>query len=1019
MQLRVLGPLECWVGSERLHLGGAAPRRVLATLLLEAGHVVSVSRLVDAVWADAPPTAEHQVRKAVAELRRRIPQGARFVLTEPPGYRIVADRHSLDLAEFTWLLGEADRHTATGDREAARRALESALALWRGPVLGEAAGQVIANAAASLEERRLAALEKLTDLRLAAGESGALVADLRGLVDRHPLREPLRAQLMLALYRDGRPAEALAEYRAGRELLVEELGIDPGPRLSSLYESILREDPALLPPVHETADLHGVTPGGEDTAPVRSAAPPAGRSAPCTIPYDLADFTGRRAELDAMLGPLSCASSSADGSCRIVAIDGMGGAGKTSLAIRAARTVADIHPDGQLHVDLRGFTPDEPPLTPAVALETLLRDLGTPTERIPDDLDSRTALWRSSTAGLRLLLLLDNAADAAQVRPLLPTSTGCSVLITSRARLVDLDGAAWLSLEPLPHSDGRLLLEEILGGARRTAEPEASDELVRLCGRLPLALRIVGARLRNRPRWTLRYMADRLCDEGRLLEELSAGERGVAATVRMSYQAMDEEHRTAFRLLALHPGVDIDAHAAAALLGTGLWHAEQLLERLLDVHLLQQPDMGLYRFHDLVRTFARQLRGTDTRGADGAAVGRLLDYYLTATETACTLLFPGRRTWPSGTSPYGGPLPALADPGTAARWFDREHSSLLSAVHLADRSDLERHTVGLTRNLVFRLNTLGHFEEFRDLSRIAVAAARRADDLPALSVSLSNLSVACWKLGRIDEGIEAATEGKDVAVALGDLHTEAHSESTLGLLRTVLGQHTSALPHLDRALVLERELKALRAQVETLTNLSTLYAQWGRYAEAASSARQSLLLNQDLGYRDNEVMALIDLSFAQMGLGEFDAALARLEQATALCDRTSPPGDAALALALAAEASVLLGRRPEAADLADRAEALTVTSGSLTRQARIENVVGRVRRQLGSNEQALRLHRQVYEIASAMRYRAEEAHALCGMAKAVQGLGDASAAARYWDAADEVFELMDTQAHGSGCCLTA
>ena len=289
----------------------------------------------------------------------------------------------------------------------------------------------------------------------------------------------------------------------------------------------------------------------------------------------------------------------------IVAIDGMGGSGKTSLAVHAAHTAAADFPDGQLHIDLRGFTPGETPMTPAAALDSLLRALGTSSDHIPDDVPGRAALWRSTLAGRRVLLLLDNAADAAQVLPLLPASPGCLVLVTSRERLLDLDGADWLSVGPMSPEDGTLLIEEVLGRARVAAEPEAAEELVLLCGRLPLALRIVTARLRNRPRWTLSYLVDRLRDETYRLEELSAGERSVAATLQLSYQAMEEGHRTAFRVLGLHPGADVDAHAAAALLGTDTRSAETVLERLLDVQLLQQPDIGLYRFHDLVRTFAQ------------------------------------------------------------------------------------------------------------------------------------------------------------------------------------------------------------------------------------------------------------------------------------------------------------------------------------------------------------------------------------------------------------------------------
>lgn len=691
----------------------------------------------------------------------------------------------------------------------------------------------------------------------------------------------------------------------------------------------------------------------------------------------------------------------------MVAIDGMGGSGKTSLAVRAARQVADLFPDGQLHIDLQGFTPGERSVTPASALDSLLRAVGTPAERIPDDTEGRAALWRSTLADRRVLLLLDNAHDAAQILPLLPPAHGCLVLVTSRSRLFDLDGAEWISIGPMSHDDGEQLLTEMLGTARVAAEPKATAELAELCGRLPLALRIVAARLRNRPRWTVQYLVDRLHDETRRLEELSVGERSVAATLRLSFQAMDEEHRAAFRMLSLHPGSDLDAHSTAALLGMDPHGSEAILERLLDVHFLQQPDMGLYRFHDLVRNFAQSQGGPATERDDSEAVERLLDYYLAATEEACQLLFPGRKRSSTGIPTFPGELPPLPDPERAAQWFDREHSSLLSAVTLADRHGLDRHTVALTRNIVFRLNARGRFEDFRDLSQIAVAAARRLEDLALLGVSLSNLGVACWKLGHFDEGIEVVGEGRDIALRLGDKHTEAHSESTIGLLLTVLGQHAEALPHLERAIALERELDIPRSEAETLTNLSTLHEQWGRYEEAAAAARQALAIHRDVDHRDNEVMALTDLAFAHVGLGEYEDARTCLERARDRCDDSSPPGDFALVLALSAEVAQCLGQYAEVEAYAELSLRLAHAGDSPTRQAKVENLIGRLHLRRGEYDQALDLHTHAHELASAIRYRAEQARALTGMAAATEALGDPVAAAAHRTAAATLFTFMD------------
>lgn len=473
-------------------------------LLLEAGRVVPVARLVEATWEKDPPvTAAHQVRKAVADLRRRVPTGTEVIATDGPGYRVVVADDQVDLLEFDALTRAAGQALREGERSAAAEALRSALALWRGSVLSGTGGPIIEAAATALEERRLAAAEQFFDLCLALGESGELISGLRALITQHPLRETLRGQLMLALYRSGRQAEALKEYGEVRELLVDELGIDPGPRLAKLYEAILRDSPELaaperpapvtvapVRPVPEPAAAADPAPepapavteateGAAPEAPARTEADREGEpgtrttpvDAPCTLPYDLPDFTGRAKELAELFDYVQDEGRGSERYARIVAIDGMGGMGKTTLAVRAAHRLADRYPDGQLHIDLHGFTPGREPVTPAAALDGLLRTLGTPGDRIPEDLEGRTAVWRSKLDGRRMLLLFDNAVDAAQIRPLLPASPGSLALITSRGRLLDLDGVEWVSIGMMEPEDSTSLMAETLGATRVAAEP--------------------------------------------------------------------------------------------------------------------------------------------------------------------------------------------------------------------------------------------------------------------------------------------------------------------------------------------------------------------------------------------------------------------------------------------------------------------------------------------------------------------------------------------------------------------
>lgn len=689
----------------------------------------------------------------------------------------------------------------------------------------------------------------------------------------------------------------------------------------------------------------------------------------------------------------------------------MGGSGKTALAVRAAHRLASDYPDGQLHIDLRGFTSGEQPVTAGTALDSLLRSLGIPGERIPDDAEARSALWRATLANKRLLLLLDNTVDAAEIRPLLPASPGCLVLITSRARLVDLDGAEWISIGLMPPEESGRLIAETLGEQRVKAEPEAAAELAQLCGHLPLALRIATARLRNRPRWTLQYLVTRLQDETRRLDELSAGERSVAATLRLSYQVMDEDCRTAFRVLALHPGAALDVYSAAALTGTCTRDAEDLLEFLLDMHLLQQPEIGLYGFHDLVRSFAHSLQTPDTDKSDATAYVRLLDYYLLATDAACTVLFPGRRQQETGMQPSPAELPPLKEVRLASRWFTREHTGLLASVAGADRMGHDRHAVHLTRNIIFALYEGGHFEEFRALGRIAVGAARRLGDPMLLGVALSNLGISCWKLGRFAEGIEVAQESLDLAVRLDLRATQAHSHGTLGLLKLMLGRMPESLMHMETAIALEQELGEAGQEAESQSVLSTLYMEWGRYPEAAAAARRALELNRQRGHRRHESAALVDLAFAHTGLGEDARALELLNEARDLCDPSARQEDLALILALSADVGYRLGREEQSRRDAAHALELARDSGVPVRQAKIENILGAYQRRGGAHETAMELHANAYRIASAIHFRTEEAHALHGMAEAARALGHEKTADRHHAAATELFEAMDLPLH--------
>jgi DNA-binding SARP family transcriptional activator len=761
VEFRVLGPLEVTDDAGRpVRPGGPQAEKVLATLLLAGGAVVGPGELIDALWdGEPPPTATHQVHKSIAGLRSRLPG---LVATVGTGYRIRPA--VVDLATFTDLAASG---TLPG--------LTAALELWRGPALAGIDSRAVRAAAARLDDRRLAVVEASVELRLGAGDAAGLAVELPALIAANPLRETLRRQLMVALYRCGRQADALALYARTRALLADELGVDPGPELARVHQQVLRADPALQP--------RG--------------------SAPCTLPYDLPDFAGRAADLDRLLVPATAVV--------ISAIDGMAGIGKTALAVHAAHRLAERYPDGQLFCDLHAHTAGSPPLSPEAALERLLRMLGVPPEAVPDDLDGRAARWRAELAGRRVLVVLDNAVSAAQVRPLLPGSPRSLVLVTSRRRLGVLEGATLLSLDVLAPADALQLFSAVAGAA---ASPAAA-EVVELCGRLPLAIRIAATRLAHRPEWTVAALAARLRDESGRLAELTLADRGVGPAFALSYAQLAPAERRMFRLLGLHPGTDFDAWSAAALAGTTPARAGALLEALVDAHLLRPYGEGRYTFHDLLREYARGV-------APRLRTARLHDYFLAAAAAATDLVSPGsRRFTPVCTDPPLH-LPPLADLDAALAWLAAEHHTLVAVALATDDWQLA---------CVLRayFEHRGHFADWRATSEHAL---RFAADSPLATVLLrfGLGSLAMWT-DRLAEGMEHFR----LARADADPEIEAAALTSLGMLAHLAGRDREATGYLRRALARDTRVTALARN-----NLGLAEARLGRGAAAVSLHREAL-----------------------------------------------------------------------------------------------------------------------------------------------------------------------------------
>jgi DNA-binding SARP family transcriptional activator/tetratricopeptide (TPR) repeat protein len=881
MQFRILGPLEVWNGDQRIALSAPKPRALLAILLLHADQVVSTDRLIDELWGErAPPTARNIIQGYVAELRRAL-QGGQDVLapaghllvTSPPGYRLQVTPGALDLHRFEELFAQAKAAIREAAPDQAAGLLRAALRLWRGPVLANVAETPsVQTAVQKLEERRLAALEERIEAELALGGHSDLVGDLRGLVAEFPFRERLRGQLMTALYRAGRQAEALQAYQDARRVLVEELGIEPCTELQRLHQAILAADPSLARPGGAQADAERPPP------PV-----------PTQLPPDVAIFTGRHRELERLRALLE--PTGQYGPVVISAIDGTAGIGKSALAIYLAHRLDAAFPDGQLYANLHGTTAGLAPLDPLEVLGRFLRALGGDAGQVPAHLDEAAGLFRSLAAGRRLLVVLDDAASAEQVRPLLPASPGCGVLITSRRILGGLDGAVHLHLDVLAFEDAVALVALLAGRDRVAAEPEAIAKLVELCGRLPLALRIAGARLAARPAWTVETLVRRLDAEHQRLDELAVDDLAVRASFDVSYQSLQSVPDRAqasdagvFRLLGLLETPDVAVPAATVLVGQPPRATEGALERLVDAHLLETPSPGRYRMHDLLRLFASErCTAEDPERVRVDALERTLRWYVSTTARASRLLYPADQRRTARTGDAEGGLP-LHDRAAALAWLEAERGNLLATACQAAAMPMVSPTVvGELASALFRfLEMRGSWYDLATLNRLAVQVARAARDLHGEAQALNDLAAAHYRLDHLDEAVTCAEQTLAIRRRLGDRLEEGQALSNLGVHYHMVGRLDEAVACYEESLAILRDVSDRSSVGRVLGNLGGVRQQLGRFDEAATCFEEAIAIHQEVGDHPSAGRDLGNLGDLHHELGRFDEALACYEQALAI-----------------------------------------------------------------------------------------------------------------------------------------
>ncbi|MFE6697572.1 BTAD domain-containing putative transcriptional regulator [Streptomyces sp. NPDC057718] len=927
LRFTVLGPVRAWRGSELLSSGSPQQRALLTALLLREGRTATAGELIDAFWGEAPPSqALATIRTYASRLRKILGQDT--LVSESGGYAIRIDRGALDLTLAEDLAAEAEKARAAGDRCQARTLINKVLGLWDGEALASVPGPYADNQRTRLEEWRLQLTETRLDLDLEVGCHAEAVSELTALTAAHPLRERLRELLMVALYRSGRQAEALAVYADTRRLLAEELGVDPRPELAQLQQRILRADEELARPADEPAPA---------PAPLRPA------QLPATVP----DFTGR----SAFVTELGSRLATAEGSVMAVsAVAGIGGVGKTTLAVHVAHQARRHFPDGQLYVDLQGAGARA--AEPETVLGSFLRALGTADSAIPDTLDERAALYRSTLDGRRILILLDNAHDAAQIRPLLPGTPGCAALVTSRVRMVDLAGAHLVDLDVMSPEEALALFTRIVGAERVGSERKAALDVVAACGFLPLAIRIAASRLAARRTWTVSVLAAKLADERRRLDELQAGDLAVKATFELGYGQLEPAQARAFRLLGLADGPDISLAAAAALLDLDPHAAEDLLEALVDTSLVESAAPGRYRYHDLVRLYARACAERDERAVEReSALSRLLDFYLATAAGVYALERPGDRTVDHLEATEREGL-AFTDHGRALDWLYAEAGCLLACVQQSRGAASVRRAVGLLLASKDLAESGANARQFESAATVVRDAAVDVGDPHAEARARTTLAQVHSMAGRFDQAEDEARKAMVLAPSVDDVWTHCNAPNELGIIAGYRNQQVEAEALLTQACSAFRADGNQAGEASALCNLSRVHLAMGRTASAVQLAEEGVALYNRMGLTLRLANGRYALGLALARANRPGEAEGRLTEALSVFRESRQRLWEGMTLFRLAEVQLTAGQPAQAAALAEQALTVLLHIGGEWRRANVLTVLGQALHAIGQADRA-------------------------------------------------------------------
>ena len=918
MEFGLLGTLVVRDGTRDVPVSAPRQRMLLAALLVGAGRVVSLDDLSEVLWeGHRPQGARGALHSAVQRLRSTLgPSGAGLVETRPPGYLIRVDDSEFDIREFSALAARGHAAAAVGNWAQAASLLREALGWWRGEPLADVPSQLLRDReATALKDQRLRALVARVDADLHLGRHGEVLAELRQLVTAHPLQEQFHAQLMLSLYRSGRQADALAAYQDVRRVLAGELGIDPGPDLRLLHQRILAADDELM--LAADAD-----PSGSPAATVNPSAG-GGRAAahenrvPRQLPAATRHFTGRAAAL-AELGALAAEAGESGHATVISVIDGTAGIGKTTLALYFAHQAAGQFPDGQLYVNLRGFDPAGPQMTSVEAVRLFLDALAVPAARIPTGLDAQAGLYRSLLVGKRMLVLLDNAHDVDQVRPLLPASPGCLVIVTSRRQLTSLvatEGASSLTLDVLTEAEAQEMLSRRLGRERVADHLDAAGALIELCARLPLALSIAAARTHSQPWLSLEALTADLRDAGRRLDVLDAGHAtaNVRAVLSWSYQQLDPATARLFRLLGLHPGPDVSAAAAASVAGLPPDEGRRRLGELTRAHLLAEHVPGRFTCHDLLRAYAAELtQSADSEAERRAAATRMLDHYLHTAHAAALQL--RSFSCPFGLDPLksGAAPERISDAGQALAWLDAERRVLMAATERALEAGFDTHAWQLAWALSDFLDMRGRWQDWAVTEQIALAAAQRLGDRGAQASAHQRLGYASARIGRYQDAHAHLGRALSIHEERGDHAGQAYVHNSLAITLSYQGRQEEALGHARQSLESYTAADDLPGRAQALNSVGWLSAVVGDHQQAVSYCQQSLDLFRVFGSQEGEASALDSLGYAYQQAGQQAEAATCYRQAIEMHRQAGSRWAAADALGHLGDTCHAVGRPDEA-----------------------------------------------------------------------------------------------------------